>query len=249
MIMVESVDVFHSENLVKRYNDKVVVNHVSIDVKQGEVVGLLGPNGAGKTTVFYMMVGMERPTFGEVFINDANITQKTLWQRANIGVGYLPQDKSVFLDLTVEDNILLPLEIRGYGRNTREERLRELLKEFDLENISKVLGSRISGGQRRRLELARLLAIEPSFILLDEPFAGVDPVAIAAIQDLIRSLSKKGIGVLITDHNVMETLSIVDRAYLLYNGEIICAGEPTDIANNKQVREVYLGRNFEIRKH
>ena len=155
----------------------------------------------------------------------------------------------MFLDLTVEENILLPLEIRGYGRNTREERLRELLKEFDLENISKLLGSRISGGQRRRLELARLLAIEPSFILLDEPFAGVDPVAIAAINDLIRSLSKKGIGVLITDHNVMETLSIVDRAYLLYNGEIICAGEPTDIANNKQVREVYLGRNFEIRKH
>lgn len=248
--MVKSVDdVFHSENLVKKYNDKVVVNHVSIDVKQGEVVGLLGPNGAGKTTVFYMMVGMERPTFGEVFINDANITKKTLWQRANIGVGYLPQDKSVFLDLTVEDNILLPLEIRDYSRNTREERLRELLKEFDLENISKVLGSRISGGQRRRLELARLLAIEPSFILLDEPFAGVDPVAIAVIQDLIRSLSKKGIGVLITDHNVMETLSIVDRAYLLYNGEIICAGKPTDIANNKQVREVYLGRNFEIRKH
>lgn len=246
--MVKSVDVFHSENLVKRYNDKVVVNHVSIKVKQGEVVGLLGPNGAGKTTVFYMMVGMERPTLGEVFINDANITKKTLWQRANIGVGYLPQDKSVFLDLTVEDNILLPLEIRDYSRNTREERLRELLKEFDLENISKVLGSRISGGQRRRLELARLLAIEPSFILLDEPFAGVDPVAIAAIQDLIRSLSKKGIGVLITDHNVMETLSIVDRAYLLYDGEIICAGEPTDIANNKQVREVYLGRNFEIRK-
>ena len=247
--MVESVDVFHSENLVKRYNDKVVVNDVSIEVKQGEVVGLLGPNGAGKTTVFYMMVGMERPTSGNVFINDANITKKTLWQRANMGVGYLPQDRSVFLDLTVEENILLPLEIRGYGRNTREERLRELLKEFDLENISKVLGSRISGGQRRRLELARLLAIEPSFILLDEPFAGVDPVAIAAIQDLIRSLSKKGIGVLITDHNVMETLSIVDRAYLLYNGEIICAGEPTDIANNKQVREVYLGRNFEIRKH
>ena len=247
--MVKGVDVFHSENLVKRYNDKVVVNDVSIDVKQGEVVGLLGPNGAGKTTVFYMMVGMERPTSGEVFINNANITQKTLWQRANIGVGYLPQDRSVFLDLTVEENILLPLEIRGYGRNTREERLRELLKEFDLENISKLLGSRISGGQRRRLELARLLAIEPSFILLDEPFAGVDPVAIAAINDLIRSLSKKGIGVLITDHNVMETLSIVDRAYLLYNGEIICAGEPTDIANNKQVREVYLGRNFEIRKH
>lgn len=247
--MVKGVDVFHSENLVKRYNDKVVVNDVSIDVKQGEVVGLLGPNGAGKTTVFYMMVGMERPTSGEVFINDANITQKTLWQRANIGVGYLPQDRSVFLDLTVEENILLPLEIRGYGRNTREERIRQLLKEFDLENISKLLGSRISGGQRRRLELARLLAIEPSFILLDEPFAGVDPVAIAAINDLIRSLSKKGIGVLITDHNVMETLSIVDRAYLLYNGEIICAGEPTDIANNKQVREVYLGRNFEIRKH
>ena len=247
--MVRGVDVFHSENLVKRYNDKVVVNDVSIDVKQGEVVGLLGPNGAGKTTVFYMMVGMERPTSGEVFINDANITQKTLWQRANIGVGYLPQDRSVFLDLTVEENILLPLEIRGYGRNTREERIRQLLKEFDLENISKLLGSRISGGQRRRLELARLLAIEPSFILLDEPFAGVDPVAIAAINDLIRSLSKKGIGVLITDHNVMETLSIVDRAYLLYNGEIICAGEPTDIANNKQVREVYLGRNFEIRKH
>ena len=247
--MVKGVDVFHSENLVKKYNDKVVVNDVSIDVKQGEVVGLLGPNGAGKTTEFYMMVGMERPTSGEVFINDANITKKTLWQRANIGVGYLPQDRSVFLDLTVEENILLPLEIRGYGRNTREERLRELLKEFDLEGISKLLGSRISGGQRRRLELARLLAIEPSFILLDEPFAGVDPVAIAAIQDLIRSLSKKGIGVLITDHNVMETLSIVDRAYLLYNGEIICAGEPTDIANNKQVREVYLGRNFEIRKH
>ena len=247
--MVRGVDVFHSENLVKRYNDKVVVNDVSIEVKQGEVVGLLGPNGAGKTTVFYMMVGLERPTSGEVFLNDANITKKTLWQRANMGVGYLPQDKSVFLDLTVEDNILLPLEIRGYGRNTREERLRELLMEFDLEDISKLLGSRISGGQRRRLELARLLAIEPSFILLDEPFAGVDPVAIAAIQDLIRSLSKKGIGVLITDHNVMETLSIVDRAYLLYNGEIICAGEPTDIANNKQVREVYLGRNFEIRKH
>ncbi len=247
--MVEGVDVFHSENLMKKYNDRVVVNDVSIEVKQGEVVGLLGPNGAGKTTVFYMMVGMERPTSGEVFINDANITKKTLWQRANIGVGYLPQDKSVFLDLTVEENILLPLEIRGYGRNTREERLRGLLKEFDLENISKLLGSRISGGQRRRLELARLLAIEPSFILLDEPFAGVDPVAIAAIQDLIRSLSKKGIGVLITDHNVMETLSIVDRAYLLYNGEIICAGEPTDIENNKQVREVYLGRNFEIRKH
>ena len=249
MIMLKGVDVFHSENLVKKYNDKVVVNDVSIDVKQGEVVGLLGPNGAGKTTVFYMMVGMERPTSGEVFINDANITKKTLWQRANMGVGYLTQDRSVFLDLTVEENILLPLEIRGYGRNTREERLRGLLKEFDLENISKLLGSRISGGQRRRLELARLLAIEPSFILLDEPFAGVDPVAIAAIQDLIRSLSKKGIGVLITDHNVMETLSIVDRAYLLYNGGIICAGEPTDIANNKQVREVYLGRNFEIRKH
>lgn len=247
--MVRGVDVFHSENLVKRYNDKVVVNDVSIEVKQGEVVGLLGPNGAGKTTVFYMMVGLERPTSGEVFLNDANITKKTLWQRANMGVGYLPQDKSVFLGLTVEENILLPLEIRGYGRNTREERLRELLMEFDLEDISKLLGSRISGGQRRRLELARLLAIDPSFILLDEPFAGVDPVAIAAIQDLIRSLSKKGIGVLITDHNVMETLSIVDRAYLLYNGEIICAGEPTDIANNKQVREVYLGRNFEIRKH
>lgn len=247
--MVKDVDVFHSQTLVKRYNDKVVVNDVSIDVKQGEVVGLLGPNGAGKTTVFYMMVGLERPTSGEVFLNDANITKKTLWQRANMGVGYLQQDKSVFLDLTVEENILLPLEIRDYGRNTREERLRELLKEFDLENISKLPGSRISGGQRRRLELARLLAIGPSFILLDEPFAGVDPVAIAAIQDLIRSLSKKGIGVLITDHNVMETLSIVDRAYLLYNGEIICAGEPTDIANNKQVREVYLGRNFEIRKH
>lgn len=238
----------HTNKLVKKYGSRTVVKGVSIDVEQGEIVGLLGPNGAGKTTSFYMMVGLVTPYSGKIFLNDTDVTKLPVYKRAQMGIGYLAQEASVFRKLSVEDNIKAVLEMSKFSKDEQKERLENLLDEFGLQKIRKSLGIQLSGGERRRTEIARALAIKPKFILLDEPFAGVDPIAVEDIQEIVSTLKDKNIGILITDHNVQETLSITDRAYLLFEGSILKAGNAEDLANDEQVRKVYLGKNFELRK-
>ena len=236
-----------ANNLVKTYGKRTVVNNVSFRVKPGEVVGLLGPNGAGKTTSFYAVVGLVRPDSGTVRLGDVNLTGKAMHQRARLGLGYLPQEPSVFRKLSVEDNILAILEQQGLDQTARLERLEALLSEFNLNKVRRSMGDVLSGGERRRTEIARALASNPAFILLDEPFAGVDPIAVEDIQRIVNQLRHKGIGVLITDHNVQETLHITDRAYLLFEGEILKEGSAEELAADETVRRVYLGQNFILR--
>ncbi|MDG2153035.1 MAG: LPS export ABC transporter ATP-binding protein [Crocinitomicaceae bacterium] len=238
----------YTENIFKSYKGKKVVQDVSIELKQGEIVGLLGPNGAGKTTSFYMIVGLVRPDSGKVFLNNVEITHLPMYKRAQMGLGYLPQEISVFRKLSVEDNIMAILEMTSKSATERKHRLEELLEEFNLNEFRKTLGNRLSGGEKRRTEIARALATDPQFVLLDEPFAGVDPIAVEDIQGIVSTLKKKNIGILITDHNVQETLSITDRAYLLFEGSILKSGTAEELANDEQVRRVYLGRNFELKK-
>jgi lipopolysaccharide export system ATP-binding protein len=237
----------HTSKLVKRYRSRTVVKRVSIEVEQGEIVGLLGPNGAGKTTTFYMIVGLISPNEGKIFLDDREITREPVYKRARQGIGYLSQEASVFRKLTVEDNLYAVLEMSALSRDEQMERAEVLLKEFGLEKLRKSLGTTLSGGERRRTEIARALALSPKFILLDEPFAGVDPIAVEDIQEIVTSLKDKNIGILITDHNVHETLSITDRAYLLFEGNILKAGSADDLAQDEQVRRVYLGQKFELR--
>ncbi|MFI3239864.1 MAG: LPS export ABC transporter ATP-binding protein [Bacteroidales bacterium] len=236
--------VLRTENLVKKYRQRTVVNHVSIDVTQGEIVGLLGPNGAGKTTTFYMTAGLITPNEGEIFLNDLNITKFPVYKRAQHGIGYLAQEPSVFRKLSVEDNIRCVLEMTDTTVEYQRDKLESLIAEFRLEKVRKNLGDRLSGGERRRTEIARCLAISPKFIMLDEPFAGVDPIAVEDIQYIVYKLKEKNIGILITDHNAPETLSITDRAYLLFEGKILFQGTSEELASNPVVREKYLGRNF-----
>ena len=240
--MLRAVDV------IKRYKKRTVVKGVSVEVRQGEIVGLLGPNGAGKTTTFYMIVGLVKPNEGRVLLDDTEITHMAMYRRAQLGIGYLPQEASVFRKLSVEDNIRAILEMSGKTRVDQNARLEELLDEFSLQHVRKNLGDVLSGGERRRTEIARALATEPRFILLDEPFAGVDPIAVEDIQLIVARLKEKNIGILITDHNVQETLSITDRAYLLYEGSILKQGNAEELASDPEVREKYLGRNFELRR-
>lgn len=235
-----------THNLVKAFGERRVVNDVSINVEQGTVVGLLGPNGAGKTTTFYMIVGIEKPDSGEVLIDGREITHMPMHERALAGIGYLPQEASIFRKLTVEDNIMAILEATELSPDKRKEKMNALISEFHVEHIRKRKGSELSGGERRRVEIARALATDPSFILLDEPFAGIDPIAVADIQAMIAHLAQRGIGVLITDHNVRETLSIVDKAYILNNGEILISGDSDTIANDEQARKFYLGEKFTL---
>ncbi|HDR88238.1 MAG: LPS export ABC transporter ATP-binding protein [Bacteroidales bacterium] len=237
-----------TENLVKRYRSRIVVKNVSLDVEQGEIVGLLGPNGAGKTTSFYMIVGLISPNSGRIFLDEEDITRLPVYKRAQKGIGYLSQEASVFRRLSVEDNIRAVLEMSQVPKEEHEERLESLLDEFGLQKIRKSLGIQLSGGERRRTEIARALAIKPNFILLDEPFAGVDPIAVEDIQYIVSKLKDKNIGILITDHNVHETLSITDRSYLLFEGEIMKSGTSEDLAEDPQVRKVYLGEKFELRR-
>ena len=240
--------VLRTENLVKRYGKRTVVNGVSFDVKQGEIVGLLGPNGAGKTTSFYMTTGLVVPNDGHIFLNETEITDFPVYKRARAGIGYLAQEASVFRKLSVEDNIASVLELTGKPKEYQKEKLESLIQEFRLQKVRKNLGDRLSGGERRRTEIARCLAIDPKFIMLDEPFAGVDPIAVEDIQYIVWKLKDKNIGILITDHNVQETLSITDRAYLLFEGRILFEGTPEELAENQIVREKYLGRDFVLRK-
>ena len=237
----------YTKKLVKRYRNRTVVKRVSIEVEQGEIVGLLGPNGAGKTTTFYMIVGLIRPDGGSIHIDDFEITKEPVYKRARLGIGYLSQEASVFRKLSVEDNLHAVLEMSALSKDEQMERVEELLKEFGLQKIRKSLGIQLSGGERRRTEIARALALSPKFILLDEPFAGVDPIAVEDIQEIVSNLRNKNIGILITDHNVHETLSITDRAYLLFEGNILKAGSADDLAEDEQVRRVYLGQKFELR--
>ncbi len=238
----------HTENLVKKYRNRAVVNKVSVNVEQGEIVGLLGPNGAGKTTSFYMIVGLIKADEGSIFLDDKNITGLPVYKRAKLGIGYLAQEASVFRKLSVEDNLNAVLEMSGFPREEQIERRESLLNEFGLQKIRKSLGIQLSGGERRRTEIARALALKPRFILLDEPFAGVDPIAVEDIQEIVSHLKDKNIGILITDHNVHETLSITDRAYLLFEGKILKSGTAPDLAGDEQVRKLYLGKNFELRR-
>lgn len=238
----------YTEHIRKTYKGRPVVNGVSVEVKQGEIVGLLGPNGAGKTTSFYMMVGLVRPDEGSVFLDDVEITKLPMYKRAQMGIGYLPQEVSVFRKLSVEDNIMAILEMTTMTKEERSEKLEQLLEEFSLTHVRKNLGNRLSGGEKRRTEIARALATNPKFVLLDEPFAGVDPIAVEDIQSIISGLKKRNIGILITDHNVQETLSITDRAYLLFEGSILKSGTAEELASDEQVRKVYLGQNFVLRK-
>lgn len=240
--------IIHTKDLVKQYHNRTVVNEVSINVNQGEIVGLLGPNGAGKTTTFYMVVGLIRPDKGNVYLNDQNITSLPMYKRAQMGIGYLPQEASVFRKLTVEDNIMAVLEMTKLSKTERKDKMEELLNEFRLTHVRKNNGDSLSGGERRRTEIARALAVNPSFILLDEPFAGVDPIAVEDIQTVVARLKHKNIGILITDHNVNETLSICDRAYLLIDGKIFKHGTAEELAEDEQVRRLYLGRNFELKR-
>ena len=240
--------IIHTQDLVKRYRARTVVNHVSIEVKQGEIVGLLGPNGAGKTTTFYMTVGLIKPDQGKVFINDRDITKLAMYKRAQMGIGYLPQEASVFRKLSVEDNISAVLEMTKLSRAEQKEKLESLISEFRLEHVRKSNGDVVSGGERRRTEIARALAVDPKFILLDEPFAGIDPIAVEDIQAIVAKLKYKNIGILITDHNVTETLSICDRAYLLIEGKIFKHGTAEELAQDEQVKMLYLGRNFELKR-
>ena len=244
----EGTLVLSTDNLVKKYRQRTVVNHVSINVHQGEIVGLLGPNGAGKTTTFYMTTGLVTPNEGRVFLNDVDITTLPVYRRAQLGVGYLPQEASVFRTLSVEDNIRTVLEMTDLTPAEQKDRLEQLISEFHLQKVRKNLGNRLSGGERRRTEIARGLAINPHFIMLDEPFAGVDPIAVEDIQSIVYSLKSKNIGILITDHNAPETLSITDRAYLLFEGKILFQGTSEELAENPTVRDKYLGRNFIFRR-
>lgn len=238
----------HTSELVKRYGDRTVVNHVSIEMNQGEIVGLLGPNGAGKTTTFYMTVGLIKPDEGRVYLNDTDITPLAMYKRAQMGIGYLPQEPSVFRKLSVEDNIKAVLEMTKLSRKEQKAKLESLLDEFRLQHVRKSNGDVLSGGERRRTEIARALAVDPKFILLDEPFAGIDPIAVEDIQMIVAKLKFKNIGILITDHNVTETLSICDRAYLLIEGKIFQHGSAEELAANEQVKRLYLGRNFELKR-
>ena len=236
--------VLRTEDLVKKYGQRTVANHVSINVRQGEIVGLLGPNGAGKTTTFYMTTGLITPNEGRIFLNDLDITSFPVYRRAQHGIGYLAQEASVFRKLSVEDNLIAVLQMTGKSKEYQKEKLESLIAEFRLEKVRKNLGDRLSGGERRRTEIARCLAIDPKFIMLDEPFAGVDPIAVEDIQYIVYKLKEKNIGILITDHNAPETLSITDRAYLLFEGKILFQGTSEELASNPVVREKYLGRNF-----
>lgn len=240
--------ILRSENLVKKYKSRTVANNVSVQVEQGEIVGLLGPNGAGKTTSFYMIVGMVKPNAGRIFLDNKDITDLPMYKRAQLGVGYLPQEASVFRKLSIEDNLRAVLQMTKLTKAEQEHKVESLLDEFALHHVRKNLGDQLSGGERRRTEIARALATDPKFILLDEPFAGVDPIAVEDIQSVVRKLKDKNIGILITDHNVHETLNITDRTYLLYAGEVIKSGSAEDLANDEMVRRVYLGQNFELRK-
>jgi lipopolysaccharide export system ATP-binding protein len=240
--------ILRSENLVKKYKSRTVANNVSVQVQQGEIVGLLGPNGAGKTTSFYMIVGMVKPNSGKIYLDDKDITEEPMYRRAQLGVGYLPQEASVFRKLSIEDNLRAVLEMTKLTKAEQAHKVESLLDEFALHHVRKNLGDQLSGGERRRTEIARALATDPKFILLDEPFAGVDPIAVEDIQSVVRKLKDKNIGILITDHNVHETLNITDRTYLLYAGEVIKSGSAEDLANDEMVRKVYLGSNFELRK-
>lgn len=240
--------VIHTEELIKSYRNRTVVNHVSVNVKQGEIVGLLGPNGAGKTTTFYMVVGLIKPDEGRVFLNETDITKLPMYKRAQMGIGYLPQEASVFRKLSVEDNIKAVLEMTKLSKKEQRTKLDALLDEFNLHQVRKNNGDSLSGGERRRTEIARALAVDPKFILLDEPFAGVDPIAVEDIQTVVARLKYRNIGILITDHNVNETLSICDRAYLLIEGKIFKHGTAEELAGNEQVRNLYLGTNFELRR-
>ena len=235
-----------ARDLVKSFKKRTVVNKVSLKVETGEIVGLLGPNGAGKTTSFYMMVGLERPDSGEVFISDVNISKLPMYKRADLGISYLTQEASIFRKLTVEENIMAILETLNLDKKARRKRLNELLREFNIRHVEKRKGTELSGGERRRVEIARCLALEPKFILLDEPFAGVDPLAVADIQEIVKYLKKRGMGILITDHNVRETLNIVDRAYILNEGKILLEGSATEIANSEIAKKFYLGSNFTL---
>lgn len=240
----------YTQNLIKKYKSRTVVNHVSIDVQQGEIVGLLGPNGAGKTTTFYMIVGLVKPNEGKIFLEEdgvtTEITKLPVYKRAQMGVGYLAQEASVFRKLTVEENLKAVLEMTGYSKEYQRQRVEELIEEFRLQKVRKNMGIQLSGGERRRTEIARAVAINPKFILLDEPFAGVDPIAVEDIQSIVKTLKDKNIGVIITDHNVHETLSITDRTYLLFEGKVLKAGSAEDLANDEEVRRVYLGQDFKL---
>jgi lipopolysaccharide export system ATP-binding protein len=237
-----------AENLVKKYKSRTVVNHVSVEVNQGEIVGLLGPNGAGKTTTFYMTVGLIKPNDGHIYLDNQDITALPMFERAKLGIGYLAQEASVFRKLTVEENILSVLEMRDYTKQQRKDKVEEMLEEFSLTKVRKNMGMSLSGGERRRTEIARALAVDPKFVLLDEPFAGVDPIAVEEIQGIVAKLKNKNIGILITDHNVDETLSITDRAYLMVDGKLFKSGTAEELASDPQVRKVYLGQNFELRR-
>lgn len=234
--------------MVKKYRQRTVVNNVSVEVRQGEIVGLLGPNGAGKTTSFYMIVGLIKPLSGHVYLEDTEITEMPMYRRAQLGIGYLAQEASVFRQLSVEDNIKAVLEFTNLSKTEQQQRLESLIEEFGLGNVRKSKGIQLSGGERRRTEIARALAANPKFILLDEPFAGVDPIAVEDIQHIVSKLKDKNIGILITDHNVHETLNITDRAYLLFEGSVLRSGSAEELASDERVRDVYLGKNFELRR-
>jgi len=238
----------YTNNLIKRYRTRTVVKGASVEVKQGEIVGLLGPNGAGKTTTFYMIVGLVHPNEGTIFLDDVDITNEPVYRRAQRGIGYLAQEASVFRNLSVEDNLKAVLEMTDRPKDYQREKVESLINEFGLQKIRKSLGIQLSGGERRRTEIARALALDPKFILLDEPFAGVDPIAVEDIQNIVAHLKDRNIGILITDHNVHETLTITDRAYLLFEGDILKAGTAQELADDEQVRRLYLGKNFELRK-
>jgi len=240
--------ILRSENLLKKYKSRVVANDVSVQVEQGEIVGLLGPNGAGKTTTFYMIVGLIKPNEGRIFLDDQEITKLPMYERARLGIGYLAQEASVFRTLTVEQNILSVLQMTNMSKQAQKEKVEEMLEEFSLTHVRKNLGMVLSGGERRRTEIARSLAVDPKFVLLDEPFAGVDPIAVEEIQTIVAKLKKKNIGILITDHNVNETLSITDRAYLLFEGKILRSGTAEVLAADEMVRKVYLGKYFELKR-
>ena len=240
--------ILRADNLLKKYKKRTVVNNVSVRVEQGEIVGLLGPNGAGKTTSFYMIVGLIKPNGGEIYLDDQNITELPMYKRAKLGIGYLAQEASIFRSLSVEENIMAPLEMREMSKQDRKEKVESLLEEFSLAHVRKSLGMVLSGGERRRTEIARALAVDPKFVLLDEPFAGVDPIAVEEIQSIVSKLKSKNIGILITDHNVDETLTITDRAYLMVEGKLFKQGSAEDLANDPMVRKVYLGQNFQLKK-
>ncbi|MFA4852738.1 MAG: LPS export ABC transporter ATP-binding protein [Bacteroidales bacterium] len=240
--------ILRAEKIFKKYKQRMVVNDVSLELEQGEIVGLLGPNGAGKTTSFYMIVGLIKPNMGRIFLDDVEITEEPMYKRAKRGIGYLAQEASVFRTLSVEDNLKAVLEFTGFSKKEQHDRKEALLDEFGLQHIRKNTGNTLSGGERRRTEIARTLAVDPKFILLDEPFAGIDPIAVEEIQNIVAKLKEKNIGILVTDHNVHETLNITDRAYLLFEGEILKTGTAEELANDEQVRKVYLGKNFELRR-